>query len=807
MPTSLERLTVSQFLRREHLAILDEWEAAVRPLLSNGTLSRQALRDHVGDLLEQIIALAERAEHVTDSHGLPAPPASMEHALQRLDQSVDLYEVVEEYSQLRLCILDAVDRKRVYIPSAEWRLLTSTIDHAIATAVKAYAAAQQRTLMGLDRVSRASLESAALEPLLKQLLDVFLDSVGSADTMVVLLREGDRLVTRVSAGLEDRLPPGYAIGVGEGFGGRIAQSRAPLLLRNAAGSDLMKSPVLREVGVRALYGVPLLADGEVVGVAHMGSLTAQDFSEQDKQFFRALCDRASAAIAQHLLREKLRESEQRFRATFDQAAVGIAHVALDGRWLRINPRLCRITGYSEAELRARTFQEITHPDDLAADLELMRQLLAGRIPTYTIEKRYVRSSGDVLWASLTVSLVRNAGGEPDYFIAVVEDIGARKRAEAEREESWRAEQRAHARLDAIIQAAPVGIGVLDNELRYVHVNEALARLNGAPADAHLGRRAQDMIPDIGPQVESILAGVLERDEPLLDYQLQAPHPDAPGKVRHYLANYAPVRTGAGERLGVAGVVVDVTELKQAQLDAQAATRMRDDLLAVVSHDLRSPLASLQLSFDVLARHIHGTQGEAQALRMLELMRRAGSRMELLIHDLLDLATLQTGRFSLKNATVGIGALLEEAWAVHQPLALEKGLALQLDNQAGQTDVSCDPERIHQVLGNLLGNAIKFCPPGSRIDLGALARERDVLVWVTDNGPGIPPEHQAHIFEPYWSARHPVAQGTGLGLYISRGIIEAHGGRLGVESQPGAGARFTFTLPRREGATASTGHPR
>ncbi|UGB37689.1 GAF domain-containing sensor histidine kinase [Frateuria soli] len=800
MPTSLERLTVGQFLRREYQAILEDWEKAVRPLLSDGTLSGDALRNDVGGLLEQIIELTDRPAGGTQG----SPPAATAHALQRLDQSVDLYEVVEEYSQLRLCILDLIDRKRVYIPPAEWRQVTGIIDHAIATAVKAYAAVQQRTLMGLDRISRAALENSALDALLQRLLDVFLESVDAADTMVVLLREGDHLVTRASAGLDGRLPPRYALGLEEGFAGLIARTRAPQMLRDAASSPIMKSPVAREAGVRAVYGVPLLSgEGEVVGVAHMGSLTAHDFSQQDKYFFRALCDRASAAIAQHLLRRELHESEQRFRATFDQAAVGIAHVALDGRWLRFNPRLCQMMGYGEAGLHGRTFQDITHPDDLAADLELMQQLLAERIPTYTMEKRYIRGDGSVLWANLTASLMRNLHGEPEYFIAVIEDIGGRKCAEAERERSRLAEQRARARLDAIIQAAPVGIGVLDADLRYLHVNEALAKLNGRSVDAHLGRRVEEVVPALGELLEGLLRGVLEQDRPLLGQELEFADPAHADRVRHFLANYAPVRTPAGERIGIAAVVVDVTDLKRAQLDAQAATRMRDELLAVVSHDLRSPLASLQMSFDMLGRHLPGARGEGQALRMLELMRRAAARMEFLIRDLLDLATLQSGRFSLQTGSVAVAALLEEACAVHQPLALEQGLALHVVNAADGTLVVCDAERIQQVLGNLLGNAIKFCPPGGAVTLGAELGDDAVLVSVADNGPGIAHEHQQLVFEPYWSAREVNAKGTGLGLHISKGIVEAHGGRIWVESEPGQGARFVFSLPRcRRGRDAA-----
>src|SRR5215217_1370827 len=126
--------------------------------------------------------------------------------------------------------------------------------------------------------------------------------------------------------------------------------------------------------------------------------------------------------------EALRESEERFRATFEQAAVGISHNSLDGRWLRVNQRLCDIVGYSHEELLEKTFQDITHPDDLDADLEKVHQLLAGKIETYSMQKRYLKKGGSIAWINLTVSLVREPSGEAKYFIAVIEDITQRKQA-------------------------------------------------------------------------------------------------------------------------------------------------------------------------------------------------------------------------------------------------------------------------------------------------------------------------------------------------------------------------------------------
>ncbi len=170
------------------------------------------------------------------------------------------------------------------------------------------------------------------------------------------------------------------------------------------------------------------------------------------------------------IEEVLRESEERFRATFEYAAVGAAQVGIDGRWLRVNPRLCEIVGYSEEELLARTFQDITHPDDLEEDLGRLRRMLAGELQTFTTEKRYVKKEGLEVWVNLTVSLVRDPSGEPGYFISVVEDISERKKAEEERDLLLVREQLARAeavaarrRLALLAAAGPTLAASLDYE--------------------------------------------------------------------------------------------------------------------------------------------------------------------------------------------------------------------------------------------------------------------------------------------------------------------------------------------------------
>lgn len=178
----------------------------------------------------------------------------------------------------------------------------------------------------------------------------------------------------------------------------------------------------------------------------------------------------------------LRESEERFRATFDQAAVGISHNAPDGRWLRVNQKLCSILGYTQEELLEKSFQDITHPDELEADLEQLRRLLAGEIQTYSMEQRYLRKDGSIVWIYLTVSLVCEPSGEPKYFIAVIEDINERKQTE----EALQASLKELADLKFAIDQAAI-VAFTDQRGRITYVNEKFCQLSKYSREELIGQ--------------------------------------------------------------------------------------------------------------------------------------------------------------------------------------------------------------------------------------------------------------------------------------------------------------------------------
>jgi signal transduction histidine kinase len=228
--------------------------------------------------------------------------------------------------------------------------------------------------------------------------------------------------------------------------------------------------------------------------------------------------------------------------------------------------------------------------------------------------------------------------------------------------------------------------------------------------------------------------------------------------------------------------------------AQDATRTRDDLVAIVSHDLRNPIHTINMATGFLLETTPTDDRRMATRRQLEIIQRAANRANRLIRDLLDVARIQAGGLAVEPVPVEVRSLVQEAVDAVSPLASANELTVTSDVGDDVSGVASDRDRVLQVFANLTGNAIKFTPKGGSITIRAHAAGAQVTFAVSDTGPGIPPEHLTHVFDRYWQAKTTAKLGAGLGLSIAKGIVEAHGGQIWVESELGKGASFMFTLP-------------
>jgi PAS domain S-box-containing protein len=242
--------------------------------------------------------------------------------------------------------------------------------------------------------------------------------------------------------------------------------------------------------------------------------------------------------------------------------------------------------------------------------------------------------------------------------------------------------------------------------------------------------------------------------------------------------------------GRAAMAIDNARLYRT---AVQATQLRDQVLGVVAHDLRNPLSAILLQARAFERR--GPEPERRSGKPGESIHRAVMRMNRLIQDLLDVGLMESGQLIIERARLSVRELINGAVEMHRPMASSSSLELRVDLDRDVPDVWGDRDRLLQVFDNLIGNAIKFTNAGGEITVGAAAIDHEVVFWVTDTGDGIAPENLPRVFERFWQATKTGRHGAGLGLPITKGIVEAHSGRIWVESTQGKGSTFSFTIPK------------
>jgi signal transduction histidine kinase len=236
--------------------------------------------------------------------------------------------------------------------------------------------------------------------------------------------------------------------------------------------------------------------------------------------------------------------------------------------------------------------------------------------------------------------------------------------------------------------------------------------------------------------------------------------------------------------------------------AQNAIHARDQVLGVVAHDLRNPLGTVLTAASVL--RLHEDETGRWSRNVVDSIERAANRMSRMIQDLLDVTRIEAGTLAIEATRVSAGQAVSEVSETQRAVASVASLELQVELEPDLPAVWADPDRILQVFENLIGNAVKFTKPQGRIVVGAASRAKEVLFWVKDTGTGIGADQLPHVFDRFWQADAAGRHGAGLGLPIVKGIVEAHGGQVWVESAPGVGSTFYFTLPTASPAETKPG---
>ena len=490
----------------------------------------------------------------------------------------------------------------------------------------------------------------------------------------------------------------------------------------------------------------------------------------------------------------LAESEARFRATFEQAAVGMSQVGLDGRWLRVNQRICDIVGYSREELLSTKFQDITHPDDLATDLGLVQQVLAGELQTYSLEKRYIRKNGSIVPVNLTVSLVREPSGKPQHFISVVENITERKLAEAELQLSQQ-------RLLLHVEQTPLAVIEFDLTGRVRQWNPAAVAMFGFSREEAIGQSWSFIVPaGIHGQLEGIWSAIVSQRGGNRSINENI---TKDGRTIHCEWFNTPLVGPDGRTIGVASLIQDITERRLLEDQLRQTQKMEaiGRLASGVAHDFNNILAVIQLQAGLLKAEQNIS---AKQLDFAVEIEKATQRAADLTRQLLLFSrkqALQPRDLDLNEVVTSITKMLQRT--------LGEDVEMQFKFSPQPLLIHADAGMMDQILMNLTINARDAMPKGGQLLIETSAVEFDEItaaqtsqarpgsfacVSVSDTGGGIPPEILPQIFEPFFTTK-AVGKGTGLGLATVFGIVQQHQGWINVYSEAGQGTTFRIYFPR------------
>src|SRR5262245_6479194 len=619
--------------------------------------------------------------------------------------------------------------------------------------------------------------------------------------------------------------------------------------------------------------------------------------------------------------EELRRSEEEFRSLFDLSAIGMTQVSPEGRYLRVNRKLCQMLGYTEQEMLRLTLHEVTHPDDREASAALLSTSFTNGPDEFSIKKRYLRKDGSIIWVLIHWKVIRDAWGQPVHTVANIQDITERRRAE----EALRANE---AQLRAILDNSPAVIFVKDFEGRYLRVNRWYEVLTGVSVEEVKGKTDHELYArEVADTVCANDREVIAFNAPL-QFEEQILLPDG---LHHFISMKFPLYDANGQPYAVCGIATDITDRKRAEealraseerfrslveqasdaifiadlggnytevnrsacqmlgytreeligkkitdlippedfprLDevraiqlkggvhvgewrlrrkdgnylpveisakifqdgrwkaivrditarkqadaeregllareqkarevAEADNRSKDEFLAVVSHELRSPLNAM-LGYARLLRY--GPLDAQKVKQTVEIIERSGKAQSQLIDDLLDTARIISGNLKLDVGPVDLIAVIREAVQTIYPAADAKGLSLQTEITSEVGQITGDPARLQQVIWNLLSNAVKFTPAGGCVELRLERIDPHVCIIVSDTGEGISPDFMPFIFDRFRQADASSARkygGLGLGLSLVKYLVELHGGTIEATSAgPGRGATFKVLLPVR-----------
>lgn len=504
--------------------------------------------------------------------------------------------------------------------------------------------------------------------------------------------------------------------------------------------------------------------------------------------------------------KQLQRSEAQFRGVFEASATGIAIVSLEGKWVKVNPAICNILGYTEEELMLLTFQDITHPDDLDPDLALVKELLAGKRSYYQLEKRYINKSGQNIWALLSVSLVRDAEGKPEHFVSQVTDIHTQRITQNKLEQTLN-------KLESILDAS-TQVSIISTD------TEGVITSFNAGAENLLGYTGDEVLHKHSPQLIHLADEVIKRGEELsiqlgkkvegFDVFIELP------KVQKYETKewtyvrkdgtHFPVQLTVtairdnSEITGYLGIAVNIEEITRVQREIQSlldVTKDQNERLKnfahIVSHNLRSHSGNMSILIDLLLQETPWLAGN----ETVENLQLAAANLKDTIAHLNEVVAINTA-VSQNLKQLNLHQQVQSAIQSISAIAFEQ--KVQVENNVDKSLCVLGVEAyLESIIINFITNGIKYKSASGKayVKISSATENGYVVLRFEDNGLGMDLKLVKHKLFGMYKTFHTHKDSRGIGLFITKNQVEALGGKIEVESAVGIGTTFKVYLKHEE----------
>ena len=487
----------------------------------------------------------------------------------------------------------------------------------------------------------------------------------------------------------------------------------------------------------------------------------------------------------------LRHSEEQFRRVFDEAPIGMSIAGLDNRYIRVNQAFHEMLGYTQSELMALSFLDITHPEDLELEIPCMEQLVRGETNRFNLEKRYRTKNQATIWVNLTLIALRDRAGDILYTLAMIEDITERKQAEA-------ALRQSEARYRAIVEDQTELICRYRPDGTLTFVNNAYCRyFNKQPADL-IGNPFLPVVPDEDQEIITQIFSTLSLQQPIITYEHRVVLPS--GETCWQQWTDRALFDDLGYLIECQAVGRDITKLKQAEaeiINALAKERelseLRSSFVSLVSHEFRTPLTTIQSSAELLERYTHQLSDEKKQNHHRRIQN-AVQRMTQLLEDILTIGKAEAGKLNFEPSPIDVVAFCRDLVESMQ-MSLQQRHHLNFVAIGDCANALLDEKLLSHILTNLISNAIKYSPDGGTVQFDLVCNPNSVVFRIKDGGIGIPSHDIKRLFESFGRASNVgTIPGTGLGLAIVKRCVDLHRGTIVVDSEVGVGTTVTVTLP-------------